>query len=566
MRQAALAAAFTVGVLLAPAAAQTGDPDALYKAGIAARDAGRPDDAIRQFERVLAIQPDNVDARVQLGFSLMARRRFAEAERAFRRVLDQAPSYDDARLGLARIAFFQNDLARAERELAALRERAPGNAEARALAAQVGRAREAARAAAVAAARQRRLDQARAARRNGRFAEAERLFRAAVSEQSQAADLWVDLGLAIAFQGRFAEARTAFERALALAPGNLDAVLGLARIDLYTNALDSADARIAQVLAGRPGDRDARALQARVRLARGDAEGAEADFRALAAAAPGELDYQLGLGDALRARGEDEAAREVYLVAERIDPNAVDVRNRLAQRVRPRWRLDIVGSYSDLTQGLESWREGRVALGYRFDQRTAVTAGVEVNHRFGRTDAVIDGRIDQRWNERLGSYLRTGGTPDADFRPEFLAETGGSLRFAPGNGPVGATLGLLDLSYARYATGETKGASVGLQQYVLDGRIWLTGRLIGTISETDERLGGYSIQADWRVTDRVGLTVGYADAPDTSEGRTFETQSLFGGISLDVTEDLTLRLTGSRETRRNSYDRTTINLGLTTRF
>lgn len=564
MRQAVLAAALCVSVLVSPAAAQTGDPDALYKAGVAARDAGRPDDAIRQFERVLAIQPDNADARVQLGFSLTARRRFAEAERAFRRVLEQTPSYDDARLGLARIAFFQNDLARAERELAALR--APNNAEARALAAQVGRAREAARAAAVAAARQRRIEQARAARRNGRFAEAERLFRAAVSEQPQAADPWVDLGLAIAFQGRFAEARAAFERALALAPGNLDAVLGLARIDLYTNALDSADARIAQVLAARPADRDARALQARVRLARGDAEGAEADFRALATAAPGELDYQLGLGDALRARGEDEAAREVYRVAERIDPNSVDVRNRLAQRVRPRWRLDMVGSYSDLTQGLESWREGRVALGYRFDQRIAVTAGVEVNHRFGRTDVLIDGRIDRRWTERLDSYLRIGGTPDADFRPEFLAETGGSIRLAPGNGPIGATLGLLDLSYARYATGEAKGASVGLQQYLLDGRVWLTGRLIGTVSETDERLGGYSVQADWRVTDRVGLTIGYADAPDTSEGRTFETQSLFGGISLAVTEDLTLRLTGSRETRRNSYDRTTINLGLTTRF
>ncbi len=567
MAKPPLPAAVVLALLAGPALAQQADsPEALYQQGIRARDAGRPEEAVERFRQVLAAQPENVDARVQLGFALTARRRFAEAEREFERVLQQTPNYDDARLGLARISFFSGDLAAAERRLAELRRRAPDNPEVKALAEQVGRAREEARKAAAAAAERRWIEAARAERRRGRFAEAERLYREVLQGRPRDGELWVELGLVQAFQGRFDDARRAFERALAIAPRNLDAVLGLARIDLYTNALDAADRRLDQVLAARPSDRDAHALRARVRLARGDAEGAERDFRALAAAAPRELDYQLGLGDALRAQGRDEEARAAFEAARAIDPASTDVRSRLALKIRPRWRLDVSGGYSNLTEGLESWREGRVSLGYALNQRTTITGAAEINRRFGLTDVTLDGRVDHRWSAIAAGYLRVGGTPEADFRPEVFAEGGGTLRLLPGGAVIGATFGLLDLAYARYPTGDTRSASVGLQQYLFAGRFWLTGRLIGTLSETDDRLGGYSVRADWLVTERFGVFLGYADAPDSSDGRTIETRALFGGLTFALTDEVSLSLSGASEDRKNSYDRTTVAVGVTTRF
>lgn len=559
-----LALVFAAG----PALAQPADPETLYREGIAARDAGRVDEAIDRFRKAVAAQPENVDARVALGFSLTARRRFDEASREFERVLAQTPTYEDARIGLARISFFKGDLADAERRLTDLRSRIPDNPEVKTLTRQLAGAREEARKAAALEAERRRLAAAQSLRRQGRFKEAERAYRDVLRTRPRDAGLLVELGLVLAFQGetRFADARATFERSLSIAPDNLDAVLGLARIDLYTNALDSADARLALVLVKRPNDRDAQALRARVRLARGDAAGAEDDFRRLATLAPRELDYQLGLGDALRAQERDAEARTAFEAAAAIDPNSLDVRNRLALKARPKWRLDVSGGYSDLSGPFESWQEGRVSLGYRVSPLTNVTGSVEVNRRFGLTDVTIDGTVDHRFSEALSAYLRVGGTPDANFRPEFFVEGGGGWRLWTGDGTLGATVALLDLTFARYTTGDVKGANVGLQQYFLGGRFSVTGKLIGSISADDRQLGGFSVRADWLVTDRFSVFAGYADAPDYSDGRAIETRALFGGASYAVTDEVAVSLSAAREDRKESYDRTTVTVGFTTRF
>jgi YaiO family outer membrane protein len=284
------------------------------------------------------------------------------------------------------------------------------------------------------------------------------------------------------------------------------------------------------------------------------------------AARPGELDFQIGLGDTLRAQARDEEARAAFEVARGIDPTSIDVRNRLAVRDRPRWRLDLDGSYSWLTQGLDPWQEGRIGLGYVVNGRTTVSAGVEVNRRFRLVDVLVDGRVDHRFSNRLMSYLRAGFTPDADFRPRFLAQAGGSAQIAPRAGVWGQTLATLDLGYARYNSGESKPRVRVCSSTSSAGASGLTGRLIGTISETGDRLGGYLVRTDWAATDAVTVFVGYSDAPDASEGRTFETRSVFGGIALAVTEDLTLRASLAHDERDRPYDRTTVNLGLTSRY
>lgn len=587
-------------LVLARASAQDrAEPERLYQQGVVARKAGRFAEAADRLRRVTELEPKNADAQVQLGLVLAARKSYEPARGAFRKALELAPLYDDARIGLARIAFWKGDLAEARRELAPLGARSPRNADAAALdrqldkalaaerdkararsaADEAARAKVAGKAAAEASARiarakaalaaeavRKQMAHARDLRLNGRFAEAEAIYRGALRARPRDADSWVGLGLVLAFQSRHPEARAAFDRALTVDSRSLDAKLGLARVDLYTEAFDNAEKRVADVLTQQPRNSDAQSLQARIRLARGDAAGAEQAFRHFTLRNSLDVDAQLGLGDSLRAQLRDDEALQAYRQASAVAPQSADVLARLKIAPRPRWRIDLDGSFSRLTGGLEPWREGSLRVAYLLDPRATLSGGIEVDHRFGRIDTLIDARADYRWSDAISTYWRLGGTPEADFRPEFLAETGGSLRLSKGSNVVGATLATLDLKYARYNTGEVKVASPGLEQHLFGDRLWLTGRFIGTISETGERLGGLLVRADIVATDRLRLFAGYSDAPDSSDGRTIPTQSLFGGAVFDLDGNISLRASFGREEHRRSYTRTIVNLGLSARF
>jgi len=570
VRRLLVAAAVTLAAAAKPAVAQhTHDPkqiEQLLSLGTAARKAGRPSEAIKRLEDLLKFQPENVDARLQLGLSLAARQRYDDAQRELTRVLEAAPDYDDARLGLARIAFWRRDLAEAERQLGLLRKTSRENTEAKALAEQITKARADARAKAEAEAERRRLDRARMLRWQGRPAEAEKIFRDALVRHPKDAALWVDLGLALALQNRFSEARIAYERALTLDPQQIDAQLGLARVDLQTHSLDDADRRVTEILAADPLHMDARAIKARIRLARGDPGGAEAEFRALAAQNSGASDFLVGLGDSLRAQYRDADARAAYEHARAVAPDSVEVSRRLALSLRPRWRLDLDGGYSRLDENLDPWREIRAGIGYVLDEKTTLSGGVEFNRRFGKTDVLIDARVDHRWSEEASTFVRLGGTPDADYRPEVLAEAGGAIKILPGGDIVGPTIATFELGYARYRAGGVKSASPGVLQYFANGRIWVTARLIATLSETDEALGGFLTRIDWVVIDSWKIFAGYSDAPESSGGLTVETRTLFGGVAIDLDRNTTLNLSASREDRSKSSERTTFNVGITSHF
>ena len=218
------------------------------------------------------------------------------------------------------------------------------------------------------------LNAASVLRKAGKFREAEAIYRGLLAA-----------GSVSAFQGktRFADARRDFEAALTAAPTADDATLGLARVDLHENRLDDAQSRIDRVLAKQPENTEARALAARVALARGEAEEAEVAFRALSLRLPGDTDVLLGLGDALRGTMQDDEARTVYAQAGVADPASAEIQARVAQKIRPRRRLDLDGPLSTLTKGNTDWKEGNVHLSYQLSERTALSGGIEITERFG---------------------------------------------------------------------------------------------------------------------------------------------------------------------------------------
>ena len=124
----------------------------------------------------------------------------------------------------------------------------------------------------------------------------------------------------------------------------------------------------------------------------------------------------------------------------------------------------------------------------------------------------------------------------------------------------------LDGRQARYRAGDIQTLNPGIEQYLADGRVWLTGRWINIFDENGSRQSGWFVRGDVQVSPKIRLFAGASDAPDTSEGVVVETFNLFGGLVLDVGTGRTLRLSLAHEDRETGADRLQIGLGMGVRF
>jgi YaiO family outer membrane protein len=105
-----------------------------------------------------------------------------------------------------------------------------------------------------------------------------------------------------------------------------------------------------------------------------------------------------------------------------------------------------------------------------------------------------------------------------------------------------------------------------VEQYVAGGSVWYTGRLINTWDQTGDHSLGWLGRGDWQASEGLRLFLGYADAPDTSEGVVVDTRSLFGGLSYSLSDRITLRASAAREWREDGSRRTQFGIGLGHRF
>jgi YaiO family outer membrane protein len=113
-----------------------------------------------------------------------------------------------------------------------------------------------------------------------------------------------------------------------------------------------------------------------------------------------------------------------------------------------------------------------------------------------------------------------------------------------------------------YDTGSIHNIQPGLTTY-LEGGIVLSARLIATLQEAEDNQLGWLIDGRAPLTDRLQLRAGYADAPEAIDGLAISTQSLFGGLSYKVRDDLDVHVNLARDDRENSYVRNSANVGFT---
>ncbi|TJU94154.1 MAG: YaiO family outer membrane beta-barrel protein, partial [Mesorhizobium sp.] len=123
----------------------------------------------------------------------------------------------------------------------------------------------------------------------------------------------------------------------------------------------------------------------------------------------------------------------------------------------------------------------------------------------------------------------------------------------------------VDARYDNFADADVTSIQPWLQGYLLDGRLGLSARWVHAEDDIGTRADGYVLRADLAVTPHVNLFGGYADAPEISDGTLVPTRTVFGGLSVDVSDPLTLRASIAHE-QRPTFDRSIFGLGLTARF
>ncbi len=204
--------------------------------GILYQRTGRPEQALAELGRGVALDPDRPEGRFNLGVTLGRLGRAEEGVAELRRAVELRPGYPEAWYNLGVLLRERGDLDEAVdafRRALEIDPDAPAVHAALAVAyGRLGRAGEAAAALAEAD----RLDPGRAAAaraglalglaldlaRDGRLDEAEREL-AALVETHPSAETWYNLGLVRARRGRPAEARAAYEEAIALDPSHAPA-------------------------------------------------------------------------------------------------------------------------------------------------------------------------------------------------------------------------------------------------------------------------------------------------------------------------------------------------------
>lgn len=329
--------------------------------------------------------------------------------------------------------------------------------------------------------------------------------------------------------GRLVEALAAFEKLSRERPVDADVWLNLGLTNLALRRYEAAD----------------RALEATLRLA------------------PAYQDALVGYARSALFSGRTVLARDRLATAAQ-DAEVQALRAQIATTLReqpPTWRLDLAHARSSLSKGLGHWTSTTASVGYR-QGRDTLAGSVERTTRFGRTDVFVEALGARSLASGADVWIAAGGAPDANYRPDVSVRGGGSKTIWRGtdwNVRLGA-----DAGWARYAVGDVRSLQPNMTLGWND-RVTLSGRLFMTLDEQDEFRRGYAVRGEWRAADRLRLYAGWADAPESSEGRTVTVQAVSAGVAVDLSERLALRAGFTHETR-DAYDRDEVALALTTRF
>jgi predicted O-linked N-acetylglucosamine transferase (SPINDLY family) len=257
-----------------------------------------------QFERALALDPNNAEFLKSLG---NAQKAMGEGERAiesYRRSLDCAPDYAPALYNLGLILRETGRLDEAERYFRRLFEIDPRDADALFhLGSLLGRRSE--------------------------FSDAARMYQLALEQKPDNPHLWHELGLAYRNLGRAREAAAAFRKALELEPNSFEAHNNLGNLLQDQGALDEAAAHYSEAIGLAPGSAAAHNNLGCTRVRQNRLGEALECFCSAVEIEPEFAAAQLNLGSVHALLGARDRALRCYETALRLQPDDAAARECL---------------------------------------------------------------------------------------------------------------------------------------------------------------------------------------------------------------------------------------------
>ena len=313
-----------------------------------------------------------------------------------------------------------------------------------------------------------------------------------------------------------------------------------------------------------------RFLKARILSWAGQYSAARSELNGLIAEHPDNADLQLAMGNLEYYQGRLKAAETQYSRVLSQHPNYEDARTGL-ENVRKaksaavangqgKWRIDGSLGLSDFNQSdLSDWDDQFLRVEYS-PETIAYHASVQRFRRFDATDVQLQGGISDAVRGGWDWGLEAGVTPNETFRPKLSlgARTGRSINLSSG------TVLYPNVSYRfdDYDTGSIHNVQPGLIAYLENG-IVLTGRLIATFQDNEDDQLGWLAEGRVPVTEKLQLRAGYADAAEAIDGLAISTQSVFGGLTYKVRDDLDVHINLARDDREDIYIRNSANVGFT---
>ncbi|OCC23348.1 hypothetical protein MB02_12015 [Croceicoccus estronivorus] len=212
----------------------------------------------------------------------------------------------------------------------------------------------------------------------------------------------------------------------------------------------------------------------------------------------------------------------------------------------------------DFTNGRSAtWRSAGASLYGKLNDATTLAASADYEKR-----SVSDTRLGLRLDHRIGSgtaFVAASVTPGANFREKWSLAAGGEL-------PLSEKVTVIaDARYAEYAQNEVVVVRPALRFNATD-RLSLTAQWINLFQSDGGHRSGASGRADYRLADEGNLFLGAATYPDTEAGVTRQVRSIFTGISLPLSQKLTLRGALEYEERAQTYKRKAATISLGWRF
>lgn len=256
----------------------------------------------------------------------------------------------------------------------------------------------------------------------GEYDRAMELFRRIAELDPDNRDIHYQRARVLGWANRFDDARAVYDSLRADDPDDIRALLGLAQILSWEDRLDTAQAVYRTILGEDPDNLDAMTGLARTTGYAGDLIEAEARWREIVDRSPDNLDALFGLARILQWQGREAAALPYLDRALQVDPNSTEARDQLRSihaSLGPRvgWNLsyewDSDGNTMVTTAGHASWHPvPRVEI--RVDgYRRAATLGSTIPDARWTTGTTVSGSIQLPPGWRLTGSVG-GGIPQVD--------------------------------------------------------------------------------------------------------------------------------------------------------